>query len=309
MCDDLMQGVSAAYSFGINAVSAGNSSADWDRSISRQYDVPVYQFDCYHTERPTCASGGPCKFHFYPECLGLPDNSSRVFRSLEDHIQRHTPMKPGEAIPRGGDLLLKVDVEGKEWETFSDARMPDLHRMRQIVVEFHSISRVEFHSSFLDTMRRIHRAGFVVAHIHGNNYGPMALFGDGRFRLADDVEVTFVNTRAMPASMERSCRNTQEKLAQDSKNNPYNFDLPTFKLPGDDETILPSRIRVLRCRWWCDFYAIALRIGPFVLVSGFLLVLMITLGLLISTPRLKPLGKRKGSKREKCPPETTIESW
>lgn len=294
MCDELMQGAKAAYSFGIG----GND--DWGIEVSKTLGVPVFEFDCYHTERPRCPAGSHCDLRFAEECLGLPqnENESLVFRSLEEHLRRHTPLK-GQPVPRGGDLILKVDVEGKEWNVFMDARLQDLRRMRQIVVEFHALSRVEFHEYFVKTLQRIMKAGFEVAHVHGNNFGPMALFGDGRFQLADDLEVTFVNKLALLPGTARVCRTTQPRLLQDAKDNPYTFDLPLPRLPGENETIRPSRIRVVKCFWWCRVLAVVMGIGPFVVFTLSLVVLMLLLIFVLRGPRDYSVGKKpKSSKHE-----------
>lgn len=287
MCADLTQGTKAIYSFGIN----GND--DWGAAMAREHDLPVYQFDCYH-KGVTCPSGHSCdNSKFFPECLGLPQDDTRIFRSLEEHIQRHSPLH-GQPVPRGGDLLLKVDIEGKEWNAFTDARLKDLRRMRQMVVEFHAISHDEFHDSYVQALRRILKAGFLVAHIHGNNVGPMALFGNGRFRIADSVEVTFVNKAALPPAAGTTCRNTQAKLDEDAVGNPFNFDLPIPLLPGENDTITPSHIRVVTCRWWCGAYAHAMYIGPFVLGSGFMLTWIIVVVFLLAGSSTFEFGKSFG---------------
>jgi len=299
MCEELARGAKAIYSFGIN----GND--DWGAALSRANDAPVYQFDCYHKGN-ACPAGQSCdNFHFFPECLGLAQDDTHVFRSLQEHLERHSPLN-GQPPSRGGDLFLKVDVEGKEWNAFTDARLKDLRRMRQMVVEFHSISHDEFHDSYTHAIRRILKAGFVVAHIHGNNWGPMALFGDGRFKLADNVEVTFVNKLALPPGVDTTCRNTQVKLDEDAVGNPFNFDLPIPVLPGENDTITPSHIRVLTCRWWCGAYAHAMHIGPFVLGSAFMLTWILMLMCLLVGPSTVELGKSFGcmkgasEQREPC---------
>lgn len=288
MCDELMGGINGVYSFGIN----GND--DWGAAVSRRNDAPVYQFDCYH-KGVACPAGHDCNlFHFFPECLGLAQDETRVFRSLEEHLERHTPSH-GRPIPRGGDLLLKVDVEGKEWNAFTDARLKDLRRMRQIVVEFHAIAHDEFHDAYVKTLKRILKAGFVVAHIHGNNNGPMALFGNGRFKLADDVEVTFINKLALSAAVDTNkCRSTQIKLQEDAVANPFYFDLPAAVLPSENDVIAPAHVRVLTCRWWCGVYAHILYVGPFVLVAGFLLIWSIACTILLVGPSREEWWKRFG---------------
>jgi len=301
MCEELMQGVKTVYSFGIN----GND--EWGAAVSRMNNAPVYQFDCYD-KGVTCPVGQSCdNFHFVPECLGLAttEDEKHVFRSLEEHLQRHSPLH-GRPITRGGDLLLKVDIGGKEWNVFTDARSQDLRRMRQIVVQFHGIAHDEFHESYVLALRRIQKAGFLVAHIHGSNLGAMALFGDGSFQLADNLEVTFVNKLALPPAVDTKCRTTQVKLHEDAVVNPFNFDLPIPLLPGENDTIRASYIRVLTCRWWCGAYARVMYVGPFIMGSGFMLIWAVILVILVVGPSTEKLGKsfrfKEGCPGQKDPP-------
>jgi hypothetical protein len=284
MCAELMQGAKAAYSFGIQ----GND--DWGVSVSQALGgAPVHEFDCYRAEHPVCPRGVACELHFRQECLGLPfaNNESHTFRSFHEHISRHSALVPDEEIPVGGDLVMKVDVEGKEWNAFLDARLQDLRRMRQIVVEFHAVSRVEFHEFFVKTLRRILKAGFVVVHIHGSNMGSMALFGDGRFKLADNLQVTFANKLAQHAGggsapgAKRTCVRMPTRLPTDAPDNPYNFDLPLPELAGENDTIIPSRLRVMKCHWWCSVFAVVMGLGPFISLTLIILMGLFLLGLVL----------------------------
>lgn len=182
---------------------------------------------------------------------------------------------------KGGNLLLKIDIEGKEWNTLLDARMKDLRRMRQMVIEFHSISRVQFHEFFLKSMRRIMNAGFVVVHIHGSNLGSMALFGDGRYKVADTLQVTFVNEFALPVGARRSCVGVPKKAMEDAPDNPYNFDLPLAELPGDNDTINASRLPVIKCRWFCSVFAVVMGLGPLISFALLFLMALFLLGLVL----------------------------
>merc|ERR1719213_836716 len=127
----------------------------------------------------------------------------------------------------------------------------------------------------------------------------MALFGDGRFQLADDLEVTFVNKLALPPGTARVCRTTQPRLLQDAKDNPYTFDLPLPRLPGENATIRPSGIRVVKCFWWCRVLAVVMGIGPFVFFTLALMVLMLLLIFVLRGSRDYSAGKKpKSSKHE-----------
>src|SRR5688572_9573444 len=61
MCENLAAGVESAYSYGIA------TEDNWGCDVSRQFRVPVHQYDCFTTHRPACEGG---VFVFHDECVG-----------------------------------------------------------------------------------------------------------------------------------------------------------------------------------------------------------------------------------------------
>ncbi len=51
MCENLVDGVRSAYSYGID------TEDNWGCDVSREYKVPVHQYDCFTEHRPTCDGG------------------------------------------------------------------------------------------------------------------------------------------------------------------------------------------------------------------------------------------------------------
>jgi hypothetical protein len=97
MCENLIDGVQAAYSYGID------TEDNWGCDVSRQFNVVVHQYDCFTPHRPTCEGG---KFVFHDECVGA--SAERVdgqpFDTFASQIARN-----GDA---GKSLLVKIDIEG-----------------------------------------------------------------------------------------------------------------------------------------------------------------------------------------------------
>ena len=123
---------------------------------SRNDSVCRYtRYDCFVTTRPKCAGG---TFVFHEECVGDPavDAEHRVFDSLANQIARNGDL--------GKQLVVKMDVEGAEWESLAKAPDEVLARIDQLVVEFHGTGA----RHFVETLARLKRM-FVVAHVHFNN--------------------------------------------------------------------------------------------------------------------------------------------
>lgn len=270
MCPDLLKNVRAAYSFGINGVD------DWGASISSTLGVPVFQFDCWNKQRPACTEDN-CDLTFREECLSqfkdyrtdqrvhsVPSKAGKVSRSLEEHLERNPPPPTLNTNVVGGDLLLKMDVESSEWNAITHTGLHTLKRMRQILVEFHVLSDVACHAFYGDVIKHILDAGFAVAHIHGNNWGPMDVFDDGKYMLPDAVEVTFVNREALPAQLlqQSACASEQEILLEDARNRWSSPELPPSQLPVDgSEADTATTEGVVQCRYFCSYVQAAVKHG------------------------------------------------
>jgi hypothetical protein len=151
LCGNLLRTVQSAYSYGISGYDG------WGCQVSRRLKVKVHEYDCFNLAKPACP-GGRAVFH--AECVaGAPstDKDGRVFDTPESQIRKN-----GDA---GRNLVVKIDVEGAEWDTF--LRTPDavFERIDQLVVEFHGVDR----DRFPDAVRKLKRF-FYIANVHFNNY-------------------------------------------------------------------------------------------------------------------------------------------
>jgi hypothetical protein len=85
------------------------------------------------------------------------DEKQRRFDTLENQLARN-----GNA---GSRVVVKMDVEGAEWDAFLSAPDSVLERIDQLVVEFHGTGDVRY----LAALQRLKRF-FHVAHLHFNNF-------------------------------------------------------------------------------------------------------------------------------------------
>jgi hypothetical protein len=175
VCANLMNEVGAAYSYGISGYDG------WGCEVSTTLKVPVHQYDCFNTTRPSCPTGEPV---FHPECISgtaRTDEAGRQFDSLQSQIEKN-----GDA---GKHLIVKMDVEGAEWDSILQTPDGVLEKIDQIIFEFHGIDRdTERYLKVMDKLRRL----FVVAHLHFNNHA--CVVGGAPFP-AWAYEVTYVNKR------------------------------------------------------------------------------------------------------------------
>src|SRR5215470_3143085 len=82
MCENLIEPLDSAYSYGVG------TNDDWGCQISRQYHVPVHEYDCFDPARPACDGG---RLIFHNECVGdrTGDRDSRFFDTLENQISKN----------------------------------------------------------------------------------------------------------------------------------------------------------------------------------------------------------------------------
>jgi len=150
MCANLLTGVRAAYSYGIDGRD------EWGCDIGSALGVPVHEYDCFVSTKPVCPNA---KLVFHDECIGKTgtDARSRAFDTMERQLARN-----GD---RGARLAVKMDIEGAEWRVLLETPDDVLARIDQLVVEFHGFDEAHY----VSTLRRLKRF-FVVAHVHFNNH-------------------------------------------------------------------------------------------------------------------------------------------
>ena len=98
------------------------------------------------------------------------------------------------SLPCSERLLLKMDVEGAEWDVFSTASDEVLSRFDQIVGEFHwllELGNERFRTRFCEAMTRLNKH-FTLFHVHANNCRTLGLVNG--FAVADVLELSFVRT-------------------------------------------------------------------------------------------------------------------
>jgi len=150
MCENLIEPLDAAYSYGVG------SNDDWGCELSRRYHVPVHQYDCFDPARPTCDDG---TFVFHNECVGNRSGytGSHVFDTMENQIRKN-----GDT---GRRLIIKMDIEGGEWDSLLAAPDELLASIPQITMEMHGFDDPKI----VEVLRKLKR-NFYLVNLHFNNW-------------------------------------------------------------------------------------------------------------------------------------------
>jgi Methyltransferase FkbM domain len=150
MCENLIEPLDAAYSYGVGP------NDDWGCEVSRRYDVPVHQYDCFDPARPTCDGGS---FVFHNECVGdrTGYRGSHFFDTLANQIRKNGDI--------GRRVIIKMDIEGAEWDTLLAAPDELLASTPQIAMEMHGFDDPKI----VEVLRKLKRH-FYLVNLHFNNW-------------------------------------------------------------------------------------------------------------------------------------------
>ncbi|WP_161633545.1 FkbM family methyltransferase [Mesorhizobium erdmanii] len=173
--DDL-DPIEIVYSFGIgNQVSFDIEMAGMGKNI--------FMFD--HT-----VDGPPLghpNFHFQKHGLAADNREAASLYTLAYQLNR---------LGHEGrtDLLLKIDIEGAEFEVFSAMPQAVLRQFRQITMELHWLDRLSdptYRTGFVAALSKINDE-FTLFHVHSNNNEPLGIV-DG-YVVAPVMELSYVRS-------------------------------------------------------------------------------------------------------------------
>jgi hypothetical protein len=179
-----------ANSFGVvGAISVGiGSDVSWDLDIAAR-GIPVAMFDPTVRRPPRAVPQG----RFYR--VGLAGSARDSGRYLDlDGIVRLAGWG-------SGDLILKCDIEGGEWDAFVGLSQDHLSRYAQVVMEIHNLGALASEASGSKILRCLSTLyeGHLPIHIHANNTGSMCRFDN--FWFPDVLEVTYLRRDLLDSAL------------------------------------------------------------------------------------------------------------
>ena len=183
MLDSGLEDIEVLYSYGVE------DNSDFELMFCEKYQAIARLYDHTVDESPLKRN-----FFFFKK-EGVGPKKTKYLDTIENHIKKN-----GDGEKK---LILKMDVEGAEWDTFTHIPNSILSLFEQIVVEvhfFHSImpnfvgvnlspSKVEKKTHAIKKINNL----FYLYHVHANNYDPL-YYIDG-FKLPNSMELTFVNKK------------------------------------------------------------------------------------------------------------------
>lgn len=148
-------------------------------------------------------------FHFFKEGIAGRKIEEQSLDTLENFVTRN-------GHENSEHMILKMDVEGAEWDFLANVSSELLTKFDQMVFEFHNMIQPKTPAEMenvIDALRKIN-ATHTLVHVHGNNHSAfLTLEGLGIF--PDTPEVTYVlnknhefeddNENFLPIDLDEPC--------------------------------------------------------------------------------------------------------
>lgn len=174
MLDDF-ETIDGVLSFGIG------SNSTWEEDIAKN-GVIVEMYD------PTVDNVKPTRdnMFFYKIGVSGKKNAANSMDSLENILDmghfRHAD-----------NLILKMDVEGCEWDVIPHIQEQTMKRFKQIVFEFHGMTSNNpcSHKKRWASLEKLNKTHQLV-HIHANNVGEFVNI-EGEIKMPEFLEATYLN--------------------------------------------------------------------------------------------------------------------
>ena len=171
MLDKLLEN-KVAYSFGIS------DDVSWDKFMTEQ-GFDVYMYD--HTIEKLPEENE--KFHWKKIGLtGIYDENHSELRTLPMLLEDNGHLDKKH-------IILKMDIEGAEWEAL--CTLPDkfMEQFDQIMLEFHNMNREDNYPKMEMALEKLNKTHQLV-HLHGNNWENYTMMA-GRV-MPNVIECTYI---------------------------------------------------------------------------------------------------------------------
>ena len=172
MLDDIETNMKA-YSFGIC------DDVSWDREMAERYGIDIYMYDHTITGLPEYHK----KFHYFKAGISGKDDSMNHLFSIETILKNN-------AHTEETNLILKMDVEGAEYDFLESASPSIISNFKQMIFEFHNITKLENKERIKKSLQKLNETHQAVW-IHGNNCNYAEC--DNGVIVPNTIEVLYLN--------------------------------------------------------------------------------------------------------------------
>lgn len=167
--EDMLEKCSSIMTYGVG------HDIRYEEDFIKRYNKQVYLFD--HTIGRSNWSKE--NIEFISEGLGIQKDSCKEWFEHKNELGIE------------GKVLLKVDIEGGEFEYFNNT---DISKLAEetvgIFLEIHWVDNKDNREAAIGILEKL-KNDFVVCHIHGNNWGGLFKYND--VDIPKVLELTFVN--------------------------------------------------------------------------------------------------------------------
>ena len=176
MLDDF-RGIDLALSFGVGDL------VSWDMEMA-QRGVKVWQYD--HTVDAPLTTHKLIEFNKL-KIAATPEQGAKTI----DEILASAQVKDDASV------ILKIDIEGGEWEVLEQCSEASLARFSQIVFEFHGFAKGNDNAWLTRATRVMEKLykQFAIIHVHGNNWCLPPMVNVSNVYFPDTLEGAFANRK------------------------------------------------------------------------------------------------------------------
>ena len=171
MINDITSCGKIAYSFGIC------DDVSWDYNMA-ELGYDIFMYDHTIEKLPYEIQN----FHFFKAGISGTDDKNNPLKTLKYYITKNGHSKEK-------NMILKMDVEGAEWDFLETVDLKTLRKFDQIVFEFHNLIQAGNSKRNIKLLSKLNKTHQLV-HIHGNNCGYVIRIGNSVF--PDVFEATYV---------------------------------------------------------------------------------------------------------------------
>ncbi|MCB8883257.1 FkbM family methyltransferase [Acidisoma cellulosilytica] len=162
-------------------------SVSFDLDLA-QRGHPVLLFDHTIARLPEEHAG----FIWFAEGVAGAADPAQKLHTLADHMAK---LPPGADAP-----ILKMDIEGAEWDVLTETSILLMRRFEQIVLELHNLTMLDdtrFRGLAWRALASLSSA-FTLCHVHANNFGKIENVSG--FPVPETLEVTYIRSDLVQAA-------------------------------------------------------------------------------------------------------------